>query len=219
MSMIARNSGGIEVPRLEGGVYTAVSSAMIDVGLQTNEKFDKTQRKFMMVWTILNEQIEIKGEMQDRVISKEYTFSLHEKSTLRKDLQAWRGKTFTEEELNGFDLLNVLNKGCQLQIILEERNGNKYNNIAGIISLPKGSEMKGVDNAYYFDFETESTWVHYKNIPNWIREKIKKANNYESTGLRQYVEMVEDMEANGSDDMTVRPEVVKPIGPDDDLPF
>lgn len=219
MSMIARNSGGVEIPKLEGGVYTAVSSAMIDIGLQTNEKFDKTQRKFMMVWTILNEQIEINGEMQDRVISKEYTFSLHEKSTLRKDLQAWRGKAFTDEELNGFDLLNVLNKACQLQIIQEERNGKSYNNIAGIMSLPKGTEIKGVENAYYFDIETESTWIHYKNIPNWIREKIKKANNYESSGLKDYVEMVEDMEKNGNSDVTVNPVAVNSSVPNDDLPF
>jgi hypothetical protein len=217
--MIARNSGGVEIPKLEGGVYTAVSSAMIDIGLQTNEKFDKTQRKFMMVWTILNEQIEINGEMQDRVISKEYTFSLHEKSTLRKDLQAWRGKAFTDEELNGFDLLNVLNKACQLQIIQEERNGKSYNNIAGIMSLPKGTEIKGVENAYYFDIETESTWIHYKNIPNWIREKIKKANNYESSGLKDYVEMVEDMEKNGNSDVTVNPVAVNSSVPNDDLPF
>ena len=219
MSMIARNSGGVEIPKLEGGVYTAVSSAMIDIGLQTNEKFDKTQRKFMMVWTILNEQIEINGEMQDRVISKEYTFSLHEKSTLKKDLQAWRGKAFTDEELNGFDLLNVLNKACQLQIIQEERNGKSYNNIAGIMSLPKGTEIKGVENAYYFDIETESTWIHYKNIPNWIREKIKKANNYESSGLKDYVEMVEDMEKNGNSDVTVNPVAVNSSVPNDDLPF
>ena len=219
MSMIARNSGGIEIPKLEGGVYTAVSSAMIDIGLQTNDRFDKTQRKFMMMWTILNEQIEINGEMQDRVISKEYTFSLHEKSTLRKDLQAWRGQAFTDEELNGFDLLNVLNKACQLQIIQEERNGKSYNNIAGIMSLPKGTEIKGVENAFYFDFETESTWIHYKNIPNWIREKIKKANNYESSGLKSYVDMVEDMEKNSKTDVTVNPDAVKPIALDDDLPF
>ena len=219
MSMIARNSGGVEIPKLEGGVYTAVSSAMIDIGLQTNDRFDKTQRKFMMMWTILNEQIEINGEMQARVISKEYTFSLHEKSTLRKDLQAWRGKAFTDEELSGFDLLNVLNKPCQLQIILEEKNGNKYNNIAGIMSLPKGTEIKGVENAFYFDFETESTWIHYKNIPNWIREKIKKANNYESSGLKDYAEMVEDMEKNGKTDVVVNPDATKPIALDDDLPF
>ena len=218
MSMIARNSGGIEIPKLEGGVYTAVSSAMIDIGLQTNDRFDKTQRKFMMMWTILNEQIEINGEMQDRVISKEYTFSLHEKSTLRKDLQAWRGKAFTDEELSGFDLLNVLNKPCQLQIILEEKNGNKYNNIAGIMSLPKGTSVQGIEDAYYFDIETESTWIHYKNIPNWIREKIKKANNYESSGLKDYVEMVEDIEKNGNSDVTINPAISSNV-PNDDLPF
>jgi len=38
------------------------------------------------------------------MISKRYTMSLGEQSTLRKDLESWRGKKFTPEELQGFDL-------------------------------------------------------------------------------------------------------------------
>src|SRR3990167_3685661 len=35
-------------------------------------------------------------------ISKFYTLSLSEKANLRKDLEGWRGKSFTESELEGF---------------------------------------------------------------------------------------------------------------------
>ena len=146
MSMIASDNIGQPIPKLEGGVYTAISSAIIDLGNQTSEKFQKTQRKFMMLWNIVGEVVEVNGEILPRTMSKEYSFSLNEKSTLRKDLQAWRGKVFTEEELKGFNLLNILNKACQLQIILEEKNNRQYNNIASIMALQKGSQIEELNN-------------------------------------------------------------------------
>lgn len=212
MSMIASDNGGNNIPKLEGGVYTAISSAIVDLGLQNNEKFNKTQRKFMMIWTILNETIEVNGEQLPRQLSKEYSFSLHEKSTLRKDLQAWRGKAFTEEELRGFDILNVINVPCQLQILLEERNGKTYNNIASIMALPKGTQVEQLDNTYHFDIENMETWSNWTKIPQWIRDRIKKAENYQTSGLEEYVSGIqEETSQEIENDMSITPE--------DDLPF
>ena len=209
MSMIASDNGGQVIPKLEGGVYTAISSAIIDLGLQTSEKFQKTQRKFMMIWTIKGEEVEVNGEKLPRTMSKEYSFSLNEKSTLRKDLQAWRGKVFTDEELRGFNLINILNKACQLQIILEEKNGKQYNNIAGIMSVPKGTVIDELRNIYNFDIEDESTYMNWSNIPTWIQERIKKAENYVDSNLEKFVleyennvkEVHTDNELNTEDDL------------------
>lgn len=212
MSMIASDNGGSNIPKLEGGVYTAISSAMIDLGFQTSEKFQKTQRKFMMIWNVTGEEVEVNGEKLPRTITKEYSYSLNEKSTLRKDLQAWRGKVFTDEELQGFNLLNVLNKACQLQIILEEKNGKQYNNIASIMALPKGSNIETLNNTYHFDLEDTATWTNWDKIPQWIQDKVKKAENYVSTGLEKYVtqyeEAVKEMETTDAD-----------LIASDDLPF
>lgn len=210
MSMIASDNGGSSIPKLEGGVYTAISSTIVDLGLQKNEKFDKTQRKFVMIWTILNETIEVNGEQLPRQLSKEYSFSLHEKSTLRKDLQAWRGKAFTEEELRGFNILNVLNVPCQLQVLLEEKNGKSYNNIASIMALPKGTEVDRLDNTYYFDIETTDSWKNWTKIPQWIQDRIKKAINYKNSGLEEYVAGIKE------DNEETETEMFAPI---DDLPF
>ena len=210
MSMIASDNGGSNIEKLEGGVYTGISSAIIDLGLQTSEKFGKTQRKFIMVWDIPSEEIEIKGQRQARQMSKEYSFSLNEKRTLRIDLQAWRGKNFTEEEARGFNLLNLLNKGCQLQIILEKKNDKSYNNIAGIVSLPKGVEVETLQNTYHFDLENVETYKNWSRIPEWIQDRIKKADNYESSGLKEYIEQYKDIQAyTQSDDLASQ----------DDLPF
>lgn len=211
MSMIASDNIGQPIPKLEGGVYTAISSAIIDLGNQTSEKFQKTQRKFMMLWNIVGEVVEVNGEILPRTMSKEYSFSLNEKSTLRKDLQAWRGKVFTEEELKGFNLLNILNKACQLQIILEEKNNRQYNNIASIMALQKGSQIEELNNTYHFDIEDEGTYTNWKKIPNWIQERIKKADNYIDSTLEKYVLEYENnvKEVKTDSELTV----------DDDLPF
>lgn len=211
MSMIASDNGGQIIPKLEGGVYTAISSAIIDLGNQTSEKFQKTQRKFMMLWNIVGEVIEVNGENLPRTMSKEYSFSLNEKSTLRKDLQAWRGKIFTEEELQGFNLLNILNKPCQLQILLEEKNGKQYNNIASIMALPKGSQIEELSNTYHFDIEDEETYINWERIPNWIQERIKKADNYIDSTLEKYVLEYENNVKEVKTDSE--------LSADDDLPF
>ena len=209
MSMIAKNSGTGNIEKLESGVYTATSCAIVDLGLQKNEKFEKTQRKFMMIWEIVGEYVEVNGEQLSRTMSKEYSFSLHEKSSLRGDLQAWRGRAFTEEELQGFNLLNILNKSCQLQIIKEEKNGKTYNNIVSIMGLPKGTEITGLDDTYYFDIETTESWKNWQRIPAWIQEKIKKAENYSSSGLEEYLSDYGDIKDNQDYE----------IGAQDDLPF
>lgn len=211
MSMIAKSTGSANIEKLESGVYTAVSAALIDLGMQKNEKFEKVQRKFRLIWTILDEYIEINGEQLARTMSKEYSFSLHEKSSLRKDLQAWRNKAFTEDELNGFNLLNILNKACQLQIIKEEKNGNAYNNIISIMALPKGIQVTQLGETYYFDIETKETWKNWEKIPQWIQDTIKKAENYESSGLKDYIDNYGDITEKQQNDGLVTPE--------DDLPF
>lgn len=216
MSMIASDNGGQVIEKLENGVYTAISSAIIDLGLQRNEQFGKIQRRFMMIWNIVGEEVEINGEKQPRTISKEYSFSLNEKSTLRKDLQAWRGKPFSEEELQGFNILAVLNKACQLQIILEEKNSKKYNNIAGIMSLPKGSSIQALEDTYYFDMEEPKSWENYCKIPGWIQEKIKKAENLESTNFDKYIKGYDEMMKEHEEENNTSTEIIAPA---DDLPF
>ena len=216
MSMIAKESAGSNIEKLENGVYTAVSSMIIDLGLQTSEKFGKTQRKFMMIWVILGEKVVVNDKELPRTMSKEYGFSLGEKSNLRKDLQAWRGQPFTSEELQGFNILNVLNKACQLQIIKEEKNGNTYNNISSIMALPKGTVVEEIEDTCHFDLEEESTWNNWYRIPTWIQEKIKKAENYESSGLINFVEHYEEFVKQQENNSVATDDELLPA---DGLPF
>lgn len=222
MSMIVKSEGNSTIPQLEPGVYTGVASALIDLGLQENSMYKKTQRKVMIIWNIVGETITVNDEELPRVISKEYTMSLGEKSTLRKDLEAWRGKVFSADELEGFDLRNIINTACQLQINAQEKNGKTYTNIAAIMAIPKGTKIDTVDDTYIFDTYEPESWNNYDKIPNWIKEKIKKALNITETGLAVYIKDYEEMqkEQEGKQEEAI-PEIseeeLENIG--DDLPF
>lgn len=215
MSMIAKESTGVSIEKLENGVYTAISSMIIDLGKQTSEKFGKTQRKFIMIWNIIGEEVEINGNKLPRTMSKEYGYSLGEKSNLRRDLQAWRGQPFTSEELQGFNLLKILNKPCQLQIIKEEKNGNTYNNISSIMALPKGMTIKMLEETSHFDVEDVETWKNWGKIPSWIQDKIKKADNYQESGLDKFVAEYEETIKEQEGKQEEQNEDI----PQDDLPF
>lgn len=215
MSLIAKSEGNSNIKRLDDGVYTAISSMLIDLGIQRSERYGKSSRKFIIVWNILNEYVEVNGEQLPRVMSKEYTMSLGEKSNLRKDLQAWRGKQFTPEELEGFNLLNILNKGCQLQILNTENNGKTYTNIVSIMALPKGTEITELEKTVVFDTYDEKTWNSYIEIPKWMQERIKQCENLSEKGLdifiKEYEEnLPENIEIESKNEIQA---------PDDDLPF
>lgn len=219
MSLIAKSEGNLNIKKLEDGVYTAVSSMLVDLGIQKSEKYGKNSRKIIIVWNVTNEFIEINREKLPRVMSKEYTMTLSEKSTLRKDLQAWRGKQFTQEELKGFNLANILNKGCQLQILNTENNGKTYTNIVAIMALPKGMSVESLDKTIVFDTYDENTWNNYKVLPIWIQDKIKKAENISEKGLDIYIKEYEEIvkENQGKqEENTTNNEITTP---DDELPF
>lgn len=218
MSMIVKENGGAEIPVLEAGVYTAYSSALVDLGVQRSEKFQKDVRKFRIIWTIKDEEIEINGEKYPRTISKEYSFSLGDKSTLRKDLQSWRGKPFTSEELQGFDLTTILNKACQLQIIIEEKDGRHFNNIAGIMALPKGSIVEVPKTGIVFDTYNPDTWTNYEKLPKFMQDRIKQAINM-TDDLNSLIKEYEEYKAKQQEEKNNNSTDNDVIAPADDLPF
>ena len=72
------------------GTHVAICYRVIDLGTQESvyngEK--KSARKVLISWELPNEE---KADGKPFVISATYTWSMHEKSTLRKTLEAWRG--------------------------------------------------------------------------------------------------------------------------------
>lgn len=200
MSLIAKQENESGFSPIPEGVHTAVCYGLIDLGTQYSEKFDKKAQKVLIMWELPDETYKTEdGEEKPRMLSKEYTMSLHEKSGLRKDLQAWRGRTFTDEELAGFDLQNILGKGCQIQIIHKDNNGKTYANIASIMGLPKGMTTKQPENFVVFDLDNPNALQELNSLPQWVQDKIKLSETYQ------------ELKSNSA------PDGVE--GAEDDLPF
>lgn len=119
------------------GLHQAVCVDVVDLGLKSGAFGEK--HKVELRW-----QTETEHEDTHRrfLLRKWYTLSLHEKANLRKDLEAWRGRKFTEAELQGFDLEKLINVNCQLQVIHNiTDDGKVYDNVQAIVAhnnkLPK----------------------------------------------------------------------------------
>lgn len=187
MSLVVEETKKVEL--IPAGVHMAVCHAIIDIGEQYSEKFDKWNRKVIVIWELPN----CKGTDKDgneftRKVSKEYSAFLGEKTNLEKDLNAWRGRPFTSEERKGFNLLNLLGIGCQMQIIHKEKEKGSFAEIGGIMALPAGMTIQYVDEPYGFDMDTEESWESLKKMPAWILDKVKKSSQYQNSLLQLYVD-------------------------------
>jgi hypothetical protein len=97
------------------------------------------------------------------VIKKSYTKSLHEKAGLRKHLESWRGKSFTEEEAKGFDIEKLLGVYCMINVTSDEHDGKTYSNVAAISPLPsalKNAKPAGVHPFVVFDIDAPDMAVY-----------------------------------------------------------
>lgn len=122
------------------GLYQAVCAFVEDIGMQAN-KFDPTkppQHKVIIIW----ETEALMPDQRPFQISKRYTLSLHEKATLRHDLESWRGKPFTAEELEGFDIEKLLNAQCLLNIIHKPKKAGGLKAEVQSVIKPQANSQK-----------------------------------------------------------------------------
>lgn len=170
---------------VEAGNHIARCIQVIDLGTQPEKAFetgeDQLNHKIRITWEIPNEIIEWTdketGEAKSRcqVISQEFKASLHEKSKLRKTLASWRGRDFTPEELNGFELTKLLEKACFLNIVHTKKDDNKYANISAVTPLAKGMTCPAqITPSIYFDID-QIDWDVYNSLPSFLQDKIQKS--------------------------------------------
>lgn len=188
MALTASDTGGGNFKRVPAGAHIARCFSIIDCGTQTtNGQFGETvARKIRLGWELFGEDennepltIEYDGKVMPMTISKTYTLSLHEKAALRKDLSAWRGRAFTEEELQGFDITNVLGKHCMLNVTVSENNGKTYSNIAGISPMHKSMvKPDGVHQSITFDLDDFDEKV-FESFHEKLQDYIKQSPEYE----------------------------------------
>ena len=133
MAIMAKSNKTDFTPAPEG-LHAAVCVDVIDLGMVTTQWGESHQVKIR--WQVEDDDPKTK---RPYLVQRQFRNSLHEKSSLRPLLESWRGKKFTEDELQGFDLERLLGANCQLQIIHHIKSeGSTYANVQAIVSPGKG---------------------------------------------------------------------------------
>lgn len=144
---LPKNEGG-NFELTPAGTYMARCYRFIDLGSHEQEFQGESKglKRLVMIG------FEIAGEtMSDGrpfSIHKRYTWSTHEKSNMRKDLESWRGAKFNDADFGpgGFDVKNLLGVPCTLTVVHSENDGKQYANISGIGKAMKGVEVPNLTN-------------------------------------------------------------------------
>lgn len=177
---IAKEKGGADFQPVPAGSHIARCFAVISLGTQPSDNPQFMDSfKCQVNFEIPGETIEINGEKKPMVIQKEYTVSLSQKATLRKELESWRGKPFTAEELKGFDVAKLVGVPCMLSIIHQTNGkGKTYAKIAGISGLPKGVTCPPqYHKSVVYEVEDNRNDV-FNALPQWVKSKIEKCREW-----------------------------------------
>lgn len=192
MGFIASDSGnGGNFKRVPAGVYIGRCYSLVDLGTQTSngQYGEKHQHKIRVAWELFGEDengqpltIDVDGKEMPMTISKSYTVSLHEKAGLRKDLSAWRGRDFTDEEAKAFDVSKLIGAYCMVNVTTSENNGKTYSNVGGLTPLPsalKNAKPAPVHGHVLFNLD-EPNMAVFATFHEKLQEVIKSSPEWEA---------------------------------------
>jgi len=172
------------------GMHLARCYRIVDLGTQQSEYMGVTKNlpKLMMQWEVHGEDdagnllVTSKGEPM--TISKNYTVSLSENATLRKDLATWRGRDFTSDELKGFELGNVLGHWAMISVSQSiGNNGKEYTNINTINPVPANIKKRGLPEAYNKNqmfVLNDPDMAIWETFSDGLKAKIEKSPEWQS---------------------------------------
>ena len=151
MTLTATDTGGGDFTPAPAGSHVARCVQLLDLGTQWSDFYKKSAHKILIGWELPNE---LQDDGTPFLVWRRYTLSLGDKSNLRKDLKAWRGREFTAKELEGFELRNIVDKACMLSVTHSERDKSIYADVAGVMALPKGTTVPDrISDLVIFDID------------------------------------------------------------------
>ena len=174
------------------GMHLARCYRIVDLGTQTTEWQGKEKKnyKIMMLWEVHGEDDHGAALVTDRnepmSISKNYTMSLGEMSSLRADLKSWRGRDFTAEELRGFQLKNVLGAWCMLTVARTTgRDDKEYSNVMSVNPVPTSIKKAGLPDGFndlaVFDLDSPDMAL-FDTFSQKLQDKIQSSPEWKAKG-------------------------------------
>lgn len=207
MPINAENKQTKNFKLVPAGNHVARCYQMIEIGTEEKDVMGELKRQYTVrvVWELPNEKDifdPAKGE-QPFSIGKDYTLSMHEKANLRKDLQSWRGKEYTEEEAKKVDISKLVGAPCMLNVIHKtSKSGNTYAAISGVTAIPKGFLCPPqVNPSFIFSYDSPDFDKKYNTLPDWMKERIAKTPEFKDRLNQPPVDQYEPIAGTSNDDL------------------
>lgn len=190
--------------KMDLGAFTGVAVGLIDIGTRDDPKFKKRERQAIIKFELPELTYDDNGTERRRTVNQFYPLKLTKGSKLRTHLTGWRGKEFTSEELDGFELRNILGTAC---VPIFGKNKTETKTVITDITKYRGQAIQPEHPLEYFSFEEfEGTF------PEWMTDGIKglceKSDEYLA-----YFHTGNPVPSAPADDPDPAPEV------NDDIPF
>jgi hypothetical protein len=190
MSLIAKYNSESSFTPVPPGMHLARCYRIVDKGTQKSEYQGQIKylQKVMIQFEVHGEDDQGKPLLTNKgeplSISKNYTLILAERATLRKDLASWRGRDFTNEELRGFELKNVLGVWGMISVSMAKgNNGKDYTNIMSINPVPAAIKKNGLPEGFnttaMFTIENPDMEL-FETFSNGLREIIKSSPEWQA---------------------------------------
>ncbi len=185
MAIIAKKTTDKNFEPLAEGAYPARIYQVIHIGSVPGFQ-GQIQNKVRITWEFPTETKVFKEENgeQPYVLSNDYTLSFHEKSQLRKVIDACDPKALKAVGEDGlveeYDIENLLGKACLVTVIHKDSKTSEavYANIGNCTVMPKGMTCPEAINEpkslSYDNFDKE----YFVTLPQFIQDKMKSSSEY-----------------------------------------
>jgi hypothetical protein len=224
--IIARGTSSTKQYKLvTPGTHLAKCYRIIDLGTQSFVwKGDEgSNRKVLIQFEVHSEDEQGNPLVTDNgdplSIGKNYTLSLDDRSSLRRDLTILRGVEFTPEELKGFKLDVMLNWWAMLSVVHTPSEGRTYANIKSVSTVSPAIKKMGLpaphNKPVIFSIDKPDMDL-FNSFSDGLKAKIEKSPEWQA--LMSYAP-VPVRRTNPAPQQTSRPAAPAAEFEEDDIPF
>lgn len=172
------SDSGEHFEQAPAGNHIARCIRLVDLGTQRSEYQGKpiVRNQVLITWELCGEMME---DGKPFSVSRFYTNSLNEKANLRPDLESWRGRAFSPEELVKFDLQSILGKPCMLNVVHSDKGKAQVSSIA---TLPKGITAPECVNQLFAFWIDEWNQTTFDGLGEGLKKIIMQSDEYKARG-------------------------------------
>ena len=162
------------------GPQPAILYSLIDLGTQAVNipgKAPSQKRKIAMRFELHGEDTKL-DDGRPMSIGKQFTLTSSQKGNLRPFMEGWRGKSFTDDEFEAFDLQNMLGKAAILTIV-EDGEYRVINGISRLLAGMKAPEM--FNKQIYLSLEPgEFDEAVFDGLSDKMKDIIRQSPEYQA---------------------------------------